>query len=59
MYTIKYIHLNEGIDIDYDTRTVSFNLAHENNVDTSIEHNPYIDNSIIPNVEVYSIFTRK
>ena len=63
MYNIEYIRLpsklNEGIDINYNTHTVSFNPNHENNVDTSLEHNPIIDNTIMPNVEVYSIFTRK
>ena len=38
---------------------VSFNPSHEKNVDTSYSTNPTIDDSIFPNVKVYSIFKRK
>ena len=51
--------LNEGIDFDPMTRTVSFNPTHEDNVDTSVEHNPTIDNEIVPGIDVWSIFKRK
>ena len=51
--------LNEGIDFDPYTKTVSYNPSHEENVDTSIEHNPTIDGDIFPNVQVWSIFKRK
>lgn len=55
--TIDYI--NEGIDFDYNTMIVSYNNYHEDNVDTSLENNPTIDNDIVDNVKVYSIFKRK
>lgn len=51
--------LNEGIDFDPQTKTVSYNPSHEENVDTSIEHNPTMDGDIVPNVQVWSIFKRK
>ena len=51
--------INEGIDFDPQTKTVSYNPSHEENVDTSIEHNPTKDMSIIQNVDVWSIFKRK
>ena len=51
--------INEGIDFDPQTKTVSYNPSHEENVDTSIEHNPTKDGDIVPNVEVWSIFKRK
>ncbi len=51
--------LNEDIDFDPMTRTVSYNPSHEENVDTSVEHNPTMDGSIVPNVQVWSIFKRK
>lgn len=51
--------LDEGIDFDTKTMTVSYNPSHENNVDTSIENNPTNDDSIIPGVDVWSIFKRK
>ena len=51
--------INEGIDFDPQTKTVSYNPSHEENVDTSIEHNPTIDGDIAPNVQVWSIFKRK
>lgn len=51
--------INEGIDFDPQTKTVSYNPSHEENVDTSIEHNPTKDMSIVQNVDVWSIFKRK
>ena len=51
--------LNEGIDFDPITKTVSYNPSHENNVDTSIENNPTMDGDIVPNIQVWSIFKRK
>lgn len=51
--------LNEGIDFDYINRTVSYNPSHEENVDTSIKNNPTKDESIVPGVQVWSIFKRK
>ena len=49
----------KGIDFDRKTKTVSYNPSHEDNVDTSIENNPTVDNDIIKDVEVWSIFKRK
>ena len=51
--------INEGIDFDRRTKIVSYNPSHEENVDTSIEHNPTMDGGIVPNVQVWSIFKRK
>ena len=51
--------LNEGIDFDPDTKTVSYNPSHEDNVDTSVENNPTMDGNIVPNIQVWSIFKRK
>ena len=51
--------INEGIDFDPQTKTVSYNPSHEENVDTSIEHNPTKDGDIVPNIHVWSIFKRK
>ena len=51
--------INEGIDFDYDSMTVSDNAYHEDNVDTSVENNQTLYNDIIDNVKVYSIFKRK
>ena len=62
MYNIKYIHpcykcINEGIDIDYDTKTISFNSNHENNVDTSVINNPQYNK--INGFNVWSVFKSK
>lgn len=51
--------LNEGIDFDPETKTVSYNPSHEENVDTSVVNNPTVDGDIVPNVQVWSIFKRK
>lgn len=51
--------VNEGIDFDPKTKTVSYIPSHEENVDTSIENNPTMDGTIVPNVQVWSIFKRK
>ena len=51
--------INEGIDFDPQTKTVSYNPSHEENIDTSIEHNPTKDGDIVPNIQVWSIFKRK
>ena len=51
--------LNEGIDFDYETLTVSYNPSHEENVDTSLNNNPTVDNTLIDNIPVWSIFKRK
>jgi len=48
--------LNEGIDFDYNTKTVAYNPSHEENVDTSVENNPTLDTSIVAKVQVWSIF---
>ena len=50
--------LNEGIDFDRDTKTVSYNPSHEENVGTSLEKNPTKDNSKIQEIPVWSIFKR-
>lgn len=51
--------LNEGVDFDPQTKTVSYNPSHEDNVDTSIENNPTIDKELIQGINVWSIFRRK
>jgi len=51
--------INEGIDFDPMTRTVAYNPNHEDNVDTSLENNPTVDNHIVDGVNVWSIFKRK
>jgi phosphoribosylpyrophosphate synthetase len=72
MKTVKSIHLliedivrkyvkkilSEGIDYDEDTLAISYNPDHEDNVDTG-DANPTLDNSILPNVDVWSIFKRR
>lgn len=54
-----YRALDEGIDFDPQTKTVSYNPSHENNVDTSIENNPSINKELVSGVQVWSIFKRK
>lgn len=49
----------EGIDINYNKREIAYNPNHQNNLDTSVENNPIVDKTIIPGVEVWSIFQRK
>lgn len=51
--------INEGIDFDVETKTVSYNPSHQDNVDTSLENNPCINDGIVDGVEVWSIFKRK
>lgn len=51
--------INEGIDFDPMTKTVAYNPNHEDNVDTSLENNPTVDNHIVDGVNVWSIFKRK
>ena len=51
--------INEGIDFDPMTKTVAYNPSHEENVDTSLDNNPTMDDDIVPNVKVWSIFKRK
>lgn len=51
--------LNEDIDFDYETLTVSYNPSHEENVDTSLYNNPTKDLSLIEKIPVWSIFKRK
>ena len=58
-YIVVKKGLNEGIDFDFDTKMVSYNPSHQDNVDTSIENNPSIDLSLIDGVQVWSIFKRK
>lgn len=54
-----YEEIVEGIDINPQTRTVSFNPNHEENVDASVENSPICDTDLIPGVDVWSIFQRK
>ena len=56
---IEHKQLFEGIDFDNETLSVSYNPYHEENVDTSIENNPSKDDTIVPDVSVWSIFKRK
>lgn len=56
---IEHKQLFEGIDFDNETLSVSYNPSHEENVDTSIENNPSKDDTIVPDVSVWSIFKRK
>lgn len=53
------VTISEGIDIDYDHLLVSFNPSHEDNVDTSLDGNPTVDNNTVPGVSIWSIFKRK
>ena len=53
----EYVYIIEGIDVDERNKTVSFNPAHENNVNTSIAINPTYDS--IDGFPVISIFKRK
>lgn len=55
----RELNLEEGIDFDPKKKEVSYNPSHEDNVDTSVENNPTKDDSIVPNVAVWSIFKRK
>jgi len=50
-------NLIEGVDVDEEAKTVSFNSSHEDNVDTSLLINPTYTN--IDGVDVVSIFKRK
>ena len=52
-------YIEEGIDFDPNTKTVSYNPSYEDNVDTSVENNPTIDGNLVPNIKVWSIFKRK
>lgn len=51
--------LNEGIDIDRRTMTISFNPYHEENVDTSLINNPTMTDTLFPGIKTYSVFKRK
>jgi hypothetical protein len=51
--------IDEGIDFDTESLTVSYNPSHENNVDTSVENNPTCDGEILGGIHVWSIFKRK
>ena len=44
--------IDEGIDFDLNTKTVSYNPPHEDNVDTSIENNPTSDENLVSNIKV-------
>ena len=54
-----YRTLDEGIDFDPQTKTVSYNPTHENNVDTSIKNNPSYNKELVSGVQVWSVFKRK
>ncbi len=56
---IQEADLCEGIDINASKREISYNPNHQDNLDTSVENNPIVDETIIPGVEVWSIFQRK
>lgn len=56
---IEKTSLDEGIDIDRKTRTISFNPYHQNNVDTNDLLKPYLVYSEQKFGKVYSIFERK
>ena len=55
---IERFFLNEGIDVTFD-KEVFVTDKHEKLVDTSIENNPTLITTLVPNVEVYSVFQRK
>lgn len=56
----KPLAINEGVDIDFMEKTVSFNPNHEDNVNTSVDNNPTVEIIKIGQYEipVYSIFQR-
>ena len=58
-FSVSEKRLDEGIDIDYEDRRVIYNSSHQKNVDTSIENNPTIDDSVLKGVSVWSVFKRK
>lgn len=58
-FSVSENRLDEGIDIDYEDRRVSYNSSHQKNVDTSIENNPTIDDNVLKGVSVWSVFKRK
>lgn len=51
--------IKEGIDIDYNSFTVSYNPSHQNHVDTSVENNPTLSTEYGDGINVFSIFKRK
>lgn len=51
--------ITEGIDIDYNTFTISYNPSHQNNVDTSLENNPTVTTEYGDGVRVFSLLRRK
>ena len=51
--------LNEGIEFDPITKLVSYLPHKEDYVDTSLENNPTVDDTLFPDVKVWSIFKRK
>ena len=53
----EYANLIEGIDIDKQNKTVSFNNSHEKNINTSTLINPTYYN--VNGIDVISIFKRK
>lgn len=55
----KYLHIQEGVNFNYEKKLVSYDSSHQRNVDTSVENNPTVDRDLIPGVEVWSIFKRK
>lgn len=55
---IEQFFVNEGIEVELD-RSVIMTDKHEKLVDTSVENNPTLITTLVPNVEVYSVFKRK
>ena len=51
--------VNEGIDINYNDFTISYNPYHQNTVDISIENNPTVSLDYGKNIRVYSLLKRK